>query len=86
VGIHELLGHGSGKLCEQRKDGSYNFDMTRPPIDPFTKKPITSWYKSGETYSSKFGNFASSYEECRAEACGIYLSTDEEILKVWLYV
>jgi dipeptidyl-peptidase-3 len=81
VGIHELLGHGSGKLFEEVK-GHYNFDHADPPVNPLSGKPIESWYEGGQTYSSKFGSIASSYEECRAEACGIFLSTDLEILKV----
>ena len=66
VGIHELLGHGTGKLLQETSPGTFNFDKENPPISPITNKPISTWYKSSETYSSVFGPTASSYEECRA--------------------
>ena len=54
VGIHELLGHGTGKLLQEDPAGQYNFDIKSPPISPLTGKPVDSWYKPGETWGSKF--------------------------------
>ena len=67
VGLHELLGHGTGKLLQETAPGEYNFDIKNPPISPLTNKPVTSWYKPGQTWSSVFGPISGSYEECRAE-------------------
>ncbi|KAF7162752.1 hypothetical protein CNMCM5623_007921 [Aspergillus felis] len=83
VGIHELLGHGTGKLLQETAPGEYNFDVSKPPVSPVTNKPVTTWYKPGQTWSSVFGAIASSYEECRAECVAMVLSCDFEILKIF---
>ena len=85
VGIHELLGHGTGKLLQETTPGTYNFNKACSPISPITSKPITSYYKPSETYSSVFGPTASSYEECRAECVAMALSCEFSILKVFGY-
>jgi dipeptidyl-peptidase-3 len=83
VGIHELLGHGSGKLLQEDKDGKTNFPRDSPPINPLTGKPVEHWYGPGETWGSRFKAIAASYEECRAEAVAIYLSTYPEMLAIF---
>lgn len=85
VGIHELLGHGTGKLLQEIAPGEFNFDIKHPPISPITNEPIKTWYKPGQTWGSVFGGIASSYEECRAECVAMDLSCDFEILKVFGY-
>lgn len=82
VGIHELLGHGSGKLLCQHKDGTFNFDR-ETSIDPLTGAPVASFYKAGETWDSKFPGFGSSYEECRAELIGIFLCVHANVLAIF---
>ncbi|KAI9685986.1 MAG: hypothetical protein M1822_003969 [Bathelium mastoideum] len=83
VGLHELLGHGCGKLLQETSPGQYNFDVKNPPINPVTKSPVTSWYKPGQTWGSVFGSVASSYEECRAETVAMALCCDFEILSIF---
>ncbi|KAF3901415.1 hypothetical protein AA313_de0209754 [Arthrobotrys entomopaga] len=83
VGLHELLGHGSGKLLQETEKGVYNFDKENPPVSPLDGKPVQTYYKVGETWGSVFGATAASYEECRAECVAMYLCPDREILAVF---
>lgn len=85
VGLHELLGHGCGKLLQETSPGEYNFDVKNPPISPIDNKPISSWYKPGETWGSVFGALGPTYEECRAESVAMSLCPDFEILKIFGY-
>jgi dipeptidyl-peptidase-3 len=83
VGLHELLGHGCGKLLQETAPGEYNFDINYIPVSPLTGSPITSWYKPGQTWGSVFGTIAASYEECRAECVAMALSCEFPILALF---
>lgn len=64
VALHELLGHGSGRLLNEIL-----------PIDsPLNGKPFTTAYKENESYHSVFGEISSTYEECKADSVALYLS------------
>jgi len=78
-----LLGHGTGKLLQETSPGTYNFDIKNPPTSPVDNKPVSTYYKPGETWGSVFGSIAPSYEECRAECVAMALSCDFEILKIF---
>ncbi|KAH9005140.1 aflatoxin-detoxifizyme [Lactarius hatsudake] len=82
VANHELLGHGSGKLFKEEADGKKNFDPKKV-INPLTGKPISSWYKPGQTPGSVLGEVSSSMEECRAETVSLFLVGNTDILKVF---
>ncbi|KAI1382241.1 peptidase family M49 [Hypoxylon crocopeplum] len=83
VGLHELTGHGCGKLLQETSPGEFNFDKENPPISPLTGKPVTTWYKPGQTWGSVFGSWAGAYEECRAELVAMYLSCEFPVLKIF---
>ncbi|KAI9719973.1 MAG: hypothetical protein M1812_003098 [Candelaria pacifica] len=80
VVIHELLGHGTGKMLTQDGPNEYNFDVENPPIDPLTGRRVESWYRPGQTWTGLFGDLATTIDECRAECVGAYLMNDKELL------
>lgn len=85
VALHELFGHGTGKLLSQLGPDEYNFDIKNPPMNPLTGTPITSWYSQEQRTSSVFGEMDMSLEECRAEAIAAYLAFDKGILSTMGY-
>jgi len=72
--VHELIGHGTGKLLSETAPGKFNFDHTNPPVNPVTGRVVDTWYKPGETWNSVFGKLAPSVEECRAFLMSAYLA------------
>ncbi|GMM28384.1 dipeptidyl-peptidase III [Martiniozyma asiatica (nom. inval.)] len=82
VGIHELLGHGTGKLLLETSPGEFNFDKASPPLG-LDGKPVQTYYKYGQTWGSLFGSIAGAYEECRAECVAMFLGTNPEILSTF---
>ena len=72
VALHELIGHGSGKLFMEKENGSLNFDPATTPnmLNPNDK---VTWYKHNETWNTKFGQVSTSFEECRADVSALYL-------------
>ncbi|EGV63554.1 metallodipeptidyl peptidase [Yamadazyma tenuis] len=77
VGLHELLGHGSGKLLQETAEGVFNFDKSDPRA--------TGYYGPSDSWGSVFGLTAGSYEECRAELVALYLmlKKPEEVLPIF---
>jgi len=81
VGLHELLGHGSGKIFQQNEDGSFNFDHINIKLP--NGQSVQSYYMFGQTYDAVFGPISSTVEECRAECVGIFLSTYRDVLSIF---
>lgn len=74
VALHELLGHGSGKLHNE---------IPKFP-SPLDGKQFTTCYKPNETWHSVFGEIASTYEECKADSVALYLALFEDVQEVLL--
>jgi len=70
-----MFGHGSGKLLFADKSGKCSVILN----DPISLETIDSCYSEGESYADKFGEFASSYEECKADVTGLYLLKFKEM-------
>jgi len=83
VVLHELLGHGTGRMMVEESENKYNFDIADPPINPLDGKPITSWYRPGQSWTGQFGDLATTVDECRAELVGAYLMDDPELLSLF---
>lgn len=81
VGVHELLGHGTGKLLSEDDVGVKNFDAGL--INPLTGAPVATWYKPGETWNGKFGGLSLAFEECRAEAVALFLGIEREVMEIF---
>ncbi len=83
VVLHELLGHGTGRMMVETTEGKFNFDTKSPPMNPITGEPISCWYKPGQTWTGVFGDLATTVDECRAELVGAYLMDDPELLELF---
>ena len=69
----------------EEEEGNFNFDIHNPPVSPLSGKPITTWYKLGQTWTGQFGDLATTVDECRAELVGAYLMDDVELLELLGY-
>lgn len=84
--IHELLGHGTGKMLSELSPGDFNFDPNNPPTNPVTGKAIEKWYQPGEKWKAVFADLANTVKECRATLVSYYLpSFGAEVLSLFGY-
>ncbi|KAI0194109.1 peptidase family M49-domain-containing protein [Xylaria flabelliformis] len=80
VVLHELLGHGTGRMMIEQSVGKFNFDSSNPPLNPLDGKPIRTWYRPGQTWTGQFGDLSTTVDECRCELVGAFLMDDPEFL------
>ena len=70
VALHELFGHGTGKLLTQIPDGLKN---------PFTGEDVKTCYQEKERFNERFGEISEAYEDCRADCIALYLMMQSDI-------
>ncbi|KAI1754488.1 peptidase family M49-domain-containing protein [Xylaria castorea] len=85
VVLHELLGHGTGRMMIEQSVGKFNFDSSNPPMNPLDGKPIRTWYRPGQTWTGQFGDLSTTVDECRCELVGAFLMDDAELLALLGY-
>ena len=51
------------------------------PVNP--NKTLNTCYEHGESYSSKFGDIGTSFEECRADLSGLWLEAYPDMFKTF---
>lgn len=71
-------------MVDESQD-KFNFDIRNLPISSISGKPITTWYKPGQTWTGQFGDLATTLDECRAELVGASLMDDVELLGLFGY-
>jgi len=76
VAVHELIGHGCGKLLKEIEKDKFNFDPQSPPQNPLTHAPVDSWYRVGQNPKSVFGKLHAGLNECLAESIGLLFVAD----------
>ncbi|CAD8147171.1 unnamed protein product [Paramecium octaurelia] len=83
IALHELIGHGAGKVFMKDKDGNLNFNLENT-VNPLTNQKVNSFYNPGEQWHGKFGEFSGAMEECKADATALYLTTYDDVVKLLL--
>lgn len=53
--------------------------------DPLNGETYQCAYEKEDTWTTRFGKIATSYEECRADTCAFYLCTFKEVYTLFGY-
>ncbi|KAL3476329.1 dipeptidyl peptidase III [Aspergillus californicus] len=83
--LRKLFEHRFGNLLAETFQDTYNFDITNPPLNPLTGAIVNSWYRLGQSFTSIFGDLATTVDECRAELVGAFLFDEPEVLALFGY-